>query len=413
VTEHPIRIGICVIQFPTASETFIVTKTLGLLDAGFDVQIFVTRDGGAWSQFTVLNNREDVRQRIHTALPTSIAGILLRGWIQIMLRAVRYPHAMARFVRHCWKNRGKHPLGFLKAFYSRVHFVGHDLDVLHIEFDSQAINFADLKEFLECKLLLSGRGTFQKTTVLDRFPQALDYLFPYVDGYHFISQYLKQNMEKLGLPNRVKTWIIEPAIDLSLFQPKVARELAIERPIRLITVARVVWQKGYEFAVDAVAAVDQAGIPIEYWIVGSGNYEEAIRFAVHQHGLAEREIVKFRGNVPREQVIAFLQEADIMIHAALEEGFCNAVIEGQASELPVVVSDAGGLPENVEDGVTGFVTPRRKPEVMAARIIQLAQDAALREQMGKAGRERALRKYDLQAQVQAFKSMYIDLTHLD
>jgi colanic acid/amylovoran biosynthesis glycosyltransferase len=406
----PIRVGISVIQFPAASETFIVTKVLGLLDAGFDVQIFVSRQSSTWDKFAVLQDREDVRERIHIAPPAdSLVDAVFKGLPQFILTALRHPLAFGRYVRHCWRNRKRHPLGFLKALYSRVHFVGQALDILHIEFDTQALSQADIKEYLNCKLLLSSRGTFQKTTVLDKYPQALPYLFNYVDGYHFISEYLRQNMRRLGLPDSVPTWLIEPAVNLELFTVTSERTSSEDKPLRLITVARIVWQKGHEFAVDAVARVHDAGVPVEYWIVGDGNYEETVRFAVHQHGLLEAGIVKFCGAVSREAVIEFLRQADVMIHAALEEGFCNAVIEGQASGLPVVVSDAGGLPENVEDGVTGFVVPRRDPDAMAARIIQLARDPGLRQQMGQAGRERALRKYDLREQVNSFAALYREL----
>jgi len=102
-------------------------------------------------------------------------------------------------------------------------------------------------------------------------------------------------------------------------------------------------------------------------------------------------------------------EADVMVHAAIEEGFCNAVIEAQAMELPVVTSDAGGLPENVDDGVTGFVVRRRDPAAMAEKIIELAKDPGLRTQLGKAGRERAIQRFDLDRQAEAFVKLYTEL----
>jgi colanic acid/amylovoran biosynthesis glycosyltransferase len=256
-------------------------------------------------------------------------------------------------------------------------------------------------------MLLSARGTFQKTGVLDRFPDAPRYLYQYVDGYHFISEYLRQNTYCLGLDRSVPTWLIEPAVDLKLFTPPTPRALRPGgAPLRIISVARLAWQKGYEFAIDAVARVHQAGIPVEYQILGEGDYEEPIRYAARQWGLLENGVVKFRGAVRREDVVRYLAESDVMLHPALEEGFCNAVIEAQAMELPVVASDAGGLPENVEDGVTGFVVPRRNPDALAEKLILLARDPALCLQMGKAGRERALTRFDLTRQVEAFITLY-------
>jgi colanic acid/amylovoran biosynthesis glycosyltransferase len=92
--------------------------------------------------------------------------------------------------------------------------------------------------------------------------------------------------------------------------------------------------------------------------------------------------------------------------------FCNAVIEAQAMQLPVVTSDAGGLPENVEDSVSGFVVPRRDADAMAQKIIELARDPALCRRLGEAGRKRALAHFDLDRHAEAFVRLYRELAAL-
>ncbi|MCP5303471.1 MAG: glycosyltransferase family 4 protein [Pseudomonadales bacterium] len=410
----PLKIGIFVMTFPVPSETFIVTKVLGLLDAGMDVRIFANRPSPYWEKFDILKGREDVKARIEYALPTQPGWkVLTTGLGGLALKMLRHPSDFWRLVRDSWRHRKETHLSFLKRVYILSQFVGHSLDILHIEFDTQALGIIDVKTFLGCKILLSSRGTFQKTTVLDQYPDAPEFLYRYVDGYHFISEYLRNNTYKLGLNRAVPYWLVKPAIDLSLFKPSDHTEKSSQETIRLITVARLAWQKGHEFAIDAVAKASAAGVALEYIIVGDGEYKLAVTFAAHQWGLVESGVIKFTGVVPREQVVAYLHEADIMIHPAIEEGFCNAVIEGQAAELPVIATDAGGLPENIEDGVTGFVVPRRNPDALAEKIIQLARDPELRQRMGKAGRERALKLYDINYQVQQFITLYEELGQLE
>ena len=182
----------------------------------------------------------------------------------------------------------------MKRIFQRLIFVGHELDILHIEFDTQALNLVDIKTYLNCRILLSSRGTFQKTTVLDRFPDAPQYLYRYVDGYHFISKYLRQDAYRMGLPEDVPTWLIEPAIDLELFQSNDDRQyndISMDQPLKIISVSRLAWQKGHEWAIDAVARVHQANIPIEYTIVGDGEYKEAVIFC-----RAAMELVRIRGS---------------------------------------------------------------------------------------------------------------------
>ncbi len=75
-------------------------------------------------------------------------------------------------------------------------------------------------------------------------------------------------------------------------------------------------------------------------------------------------------------------------------------------ELPVVCTDADGLPENVADGETGFVVPRRNPAALAEKLEVLWRDPALRERMGKAGRRRVLEKFRLVDQLNRFERFF-------
>ncbi|MDX2089248.1 MAG: glycosyltransferase family 4 protein [Kofleriaceae bacterium] len=408
---RPLRIGIFVMAFPRQSETFIVTKVLKLIDAGFDVHIFTFQESTQWDAFDVLAGRDDVRARVHVVPPLRPLGrVLSRGIVDVAKTAVTHPRSFARFVRHNWESRAESPFGFAKSIYFRLRFVGHELDILHIEFDSQALGVADLKRYLSCHVLLSARGTFQMHTVLDDIPDAPARMFRYVDGYHFISSFLDNNTRKLGLPAEIPTWQIEPAIDLTLFRPVARPERALGEPLRLISVGRLSWAKGHEFALDAVARLRARGLDVELAIYGAGPYEEAIRYAIKQLHL--ESCVRLEGAVRREAMPAIYAAADIMVHAAIEEGFCNAVIEAQAMELPVVTFDAGGLPENVEHGVTGFVVPRRDADAMADRLMELASDPDMRRRFGEAGRVRALAKFDLDRQAEAFVRLYTELAAL-
>jgi len=407
-SSRPLRIGIFVSMFPQVSETFIVTKLLKLLDAGFDVHVFAMAESPHWDRFAVLAGRDDVRARVHLVPPIERRPrALARGARSLGAAAITSPGSFARYLAHNWRSRHETNHGFLKSLYLRTPFVGMDLDVLHIEFDAQGLGIADLKEYLHCHVLYSARGTFQQLSVLDTKPDACAYLFRYADGYHVISRFLENNTRALGLPSDVPVWLIEPAIDLSLFQPRPRPVRAPGERLRVISVGRLSWEKGYEFALDAIARALRAGVDLDYTIYGAGPFREPVAYAIRQLGLESR--VTLAGAVRREDMPAVYGQADMMIHAALAEGFCNAVVEAQAMEIPVVTSDSGGLPENVEDGVTGFVVPRRDADAMAARIVELARSPELRQRMGRAGRQRALSRFDLDRQAEAFVRLYREL----
>ena len=240
----PLRIGICVIEFPTPSETFIVTKVLGLLEAGFDVHIFAMRPPRFWDRFEILRNRDDVRARIHVAPNQDSWRTLARDVGRSLASNLRKdPREVARYVIHNVRSRHENGLGWLRGVVMRMHFMGHELDIMHIEFDMQANGLVDLKEFLGARVLLSSRGTVQRTSVLDNYPNTFTYAFTKVDAYHFISRYLQANTYKLGLaPGLVPEWLIEPAIDLSLFQPSPQQLREPHEPFRILSVSRLAWE---------------------------------------------------------------------------------------------------------------------------------------------------------------------------
>jgi glycosyltransferase involved in cell wall biosynthesis len=91
---------------------------------------------------------------------------------------------------------------------------------------------------------------------------------------------------------------------------------------------------------------------------------------------------------------------------SLEEGFGIPAAEAMGCEVAVVASDAGGLPEVVEHGVTGLVVPRGDAGALAKAIGSLLDDPERRRVMGQAGRKRALRLFDWDRSAQQFEELY-------
>jgi colanic acid/amylovoran biosynthesis glycosyltransferase len=208
--------------------------------------------------------------------------------------------------------------------------------------------------------------------------------------------------------------LIPPSVRLDHLQPDPAKVMeaagTLERPLRVLSVGRLTWVKGYEYGLQAIKLLKEQGIACEYRIVGDGDLLEGVSFARHQ--LELESIVQLLGPQPWGEVKNAMQWADVFLQASVQEGFCNAVIEAQAMKLPVVCSDAGGLPENVEHGVTGFVVPRRNPQALADKLRLLANDPELRDSMGKAGRERVELHFQLPTQIERFDQFYQNLfTH--
>ena len=130
--------------------------------------------------------------------------------------------------------------------------------------------------------------------------------------------------------------------------------------------------------------------------------------AFWRHQLGLDDVVELIGAVPPAAVAAHYQWADVMLHAATSEGFCNTVIEAQAHGVPVVCSDADGLPENVKDNVTGLVVSRRDRHALAGALERLAREPDLRQRLGAAGPGRVGHLFRLEDQLDAWERFYAD-----
>ena len=160
---------------------------------------------------------------------------------------------------------------------------------------------------------------------------------------------------------------ITPAINTEFFNSNVQANL--HNPLRILTVGRLTWKKGYEYALKALSLLKAQGVNFEYHIVGEGNYREAIIYAIHQLQLTENVLLVGQ-NAP-DEVKDEMEWADIYIQPSIQEGFCNATLEAQAMGLLCIVTDAEGLSENVLDEKTGWVISKRSPEAITEQIIKI------------------------------------------
>ncbi len=151
------------------------------------------------------------------------------------------------------------------------------------------------------------------------------------------------------------------------------------------------------------------GAAITLCIVGEGPQRAELEALARQLGVAGR--VEFAGAVAHADVPAQLHNFDIFAAASRldSESFGVAVIEASACALPVVVTRVGGLPEVVREGETGLVVERDDPAALAAALKRLVADAAMRERLGRNGRERVQAEYEWDACVKRMVALYRDL----
>jgi glycosyltransferase involved in cell wall biosynthesis len=140
-------------------------------------------------------------------------------------------------------------------------------------------------------------------------------------------------------------------------------------------------------------------------VVGSGPERDTLVQLAKELGIGAR--VEF--TAASDNIKAAYHTFDVFVLSSRNEGFANVIIEAMASGLPVVATDVGGAREAIEEGRTGFIVPPHDPDLLAERVGRLLSDPNLRQRMGLAGRERALRDFSLQAMVRRYDELYDEL----
>jgi glycosyltransferase involved in cell wall biosynthesis len=174
--------------------------------------------------------------------------------------------------------------------------------------------------------------------------------------------------------------------------------------LMLVTVANLIPYKGHVDILEALALA-RPDLPADWRLLVVGRDDgigDQLRAWAQRLGIG--------GNVlfldTRSDVPGLLAAADIGLLCSHEEGFSNAVLEGMAAALPMIVTDVGGNPEAVQDGMSGIVVPPRDPARLAEAIVRLAKDAPLRARFGDAARRRVRDCFTLDRCVAQYDALY-------
>ena len=148
-------------------------------------------------------------------------------------------------------------------------------------------------------------------------------------------------------------------------------------------------------------------LPLKLLIVGSGSLESELKNLVQALRLSTQTI--FTGEVLAKDVPKYLNMLSIYVALSKRESFGVAVLEASACSKPVIVSNVGGLPEIVEDAVTGFIVAAKNPKETLIAIEKLLVDIVLRKKMGEAGRKRVKSLYNWDNNVQQMIEIYMKI----
>jgi len=207
-----------------------------------------------------------------------------------------------------------------------------------------------------------------------------------------------------------KTKLIYNGIDLALFQQttskaEIRKNLNIaENSLVIIIIANLIPYKGHQDLLQALSYIShQLSSPWTLLCVGR---DDGIQKALQQKAqdLKLDDHLLWLGS--RSDIPDLLTAADIGVLCSHEEGFSNAILEGMAAGLPMVVTDVGGNKEAVLDKITGFVVKPQDPHALGDAILQLSLDPELASKFGKKAKERVFAHFALETCVNQYVALY-------
>jgi len=203
----------------------------------------------------------------------------------------------------------------------------------------------------------------------------------------------------------VPTGVIDPALFGSLDPSGVRSAYGIPdgRPL-LVTSSRLAREKSVALVLEAFARI-AARRPVTLLVVGGGPEAGALQALARQRGVAEHTV--FAGLLDHRRALECVAAGDVFLYGSQTETQGLVVVEALAAGVPVVAVGAGGVPDAVEEGRTGYLVPP-DPAALAARALALLDDPGLRRMMGRAGRE-ASRRFALDAVTRQVVDVYRSL----
>jgi glycosyltransferase involved in cell wall biosynthesis len=175
----------------------------------------------------------------------------------------------------------------------------------------------------------------------------------------------------------------------------------------IAVVGRLHEDKGHHYLFQAFSQVLWQFSGARLFVVGDGVLRSSLERCAKNLSISTQ--VRFLGQIPPKRVIDVLDSTGVSAMPSLGEGLPYSIVEAMARGRPVVATRVGGVPEMVAEGKTGFVVSPKNPDGLAGAILQVLTNPHLQDQMGYAGRERALRDFTYDNMLDLTEDVYSHL----
>ena len=409
------KIAFLVWRFPVLSEAFILNQITGLIDRGHKVYIHAlagppkeTKVHSAVEHYHLLEHTYHAPERPKNSLLLALKGL----WL-LLTNLHRNSLSCLALLNASKHGKSSQPW---KRIYRAISLLEREpYDIIHCQFGTLGPAGLLFRRagLLQGKLITTFRGVDISKHVQEHGEHAYDALFESGDFFLANCEFFRRKAIQVGCPED-RIVVHGSGIDCSRFAFK-PRHLAADGLLRIATTGRLVEKKGIEYSIRAIAQLAQSHPAIEYLIIGDGPLKEDFQRLIQDLKINHR--VKLLGWKNQQEIIDILDTCQIFIAPSVtakdgnQDAPVNTLKEAMAMGLPVISTHHGGIPELVEDGVSGFLTPERDAGAIAEKLRYLIEHPEVWPQMGQAGRARVEELYDMNKLNNELVELYQQLLH--
>ena len=233
----------------------------------------------------------------------------------------------------------------------------------------------------------------------------------FADSIIAVADAAKENLTDTGIKeSKIKVVLngVEGLSPVSADETRIIKErFDLYEPFRAVSIiARLEDIKGHEYFIDAADRLLRKGYKLKFYIAGTGSYEKQLKEKVRS--LNRQEQIIFTGFIPDVQKL--MAVTDIQVNASYgTEATSLALLEGMSLGIPAVVSDFGGNPGVIKDGVNGFVVPKQNAKAIADKIEELLNDESLYREISENSKKIFKKTFTASAMTKQTEEVYYDL----
>lgn len=392
-------------SFPLLTETFVYREVSALRRMGVQVATFA-----AWRPDPEMLSEEakPLLESTTYVFPiswTRFVGAHLRSFIRHPRRYVGTLVSVLTPKGESISNRRRTLFHFLEAVYLAEGMRARQIQHIHAHFGINAATIALVaSRLLDISFSFTAHNiVFTDRLILEEKMRAASFVAA-------ISRFTKEFLIRLlpDDPLEHKIHIVHCGVSPEVFSPH-AHKLRNDVP-KLLFVGQLCERKGAAFLVEACRILAERGVSFHCTIVGDGPQKGLVEDKVKQYAL--QEAVELAGAVFQEQIQAYFQTTDVFVLpcATTSDGDVDGVpvslMEAMASEVAVVSTDVSGIPELVEDGVSGLLVPEQNPQALADALQRTLQDVELRSRLGKNGRDKIVRDFNVERSARQLATLF-------